>query len=114
MKEDKEMAKLKKINDILQDVVNGCTANNVREDMMVFNINYYLDPTDTNIRGIKCNRSVRIAELENTVYGIIAKNLNIDTDVVIADITIVYDSRVIKVNKEKYCYSLSTFMKSLV
>ena len=108
------ITRVKKIKDILQDVINGCTAANAREEMMVFYIKYFVNPSNTNLKGIRGSETVTITGLENAIYNIVSKNLTIDTSVAITDITMVHNGEIVKVNKESYCYSLSAFMKSLL
>lgn len=102
-----------KLNDIVQDCINGCTANNINENKMHFNINYYVNDAFGN--GTKHYCFVfRVSDLEENLYNIIRDNLSKDTDVVITDITVKCDNDIIRVNKRNYPYSLSVFMEQLL
>lgn len=102
-----------KIKNIVQDVINGCTANNADEKRMHFNINYYVNSAYG--QGHKCYLFVyKVEDLEENLYNIIRDNLSKDTDVVITDITIRHHDEIIRVNKNNYPYSLSYFMESLL
>lgn len=102
-----------KINQIVQDCINGCTANNLIEERMHFNINYYVNQVQG--QGTKYYFFVyRIQDLEEALYNIIRDNLSKDTSVVIADITVKNGDEIIRVNKYNYPYSLERFMDMLL
>lgn len=102
-----------KIKNIVQDCIDGCTAHNVNEEMMHFNINYYVN--NAHGQGTKYYCFVyKVKDLEENIYNIIRDNLTKDSDVVITDITIKHDNEIIRVNKNNYPYSLSYFMESLI
>lgn len=102
-----------KIKSIVQDCIDGCTANNAREDLMHFNINYYVN--NAYGQGTKYYCFVyKVQDLEENIYNIIRDNISKDTDVVITDITIKHNNQIIRVNKNCYPYSLNRFMESLI
>lgn len=102
-----------KIKHIVQDCIDGCTAHNVDERYMHFNINYYVN--NAHGQGTKFYLFVyKIEDLEENLYNIIRDNLSKDSDVVITDITIKHNDEIIRVNKNNYPYSLSYLMQTLV
>ncbi len=102
-----------KIKNIIQDCIEGCTANNADEKRMNFNINYYVNSAHG--QGTKYYFFVyKLEDLEESLYNIIRNNLTKDSDVVITDITIKHHGEIIRVNKNNYPYSLTYFMESLL
>lgn len=102
-----------KIKEIVQDCIDGCTANNADERRMHFNINYYVN--NAYGQGTKFYLFVyKVEDLEENLYNIIRDNLTKDSDVVITDITIKHNDEIIRVNKSNYCYSLNYLMQKLV
>ena len=102
-----------KIKTIVQDCIDGCTAHNVNEERMHFNINYYVN--NAHGQGTKYYCFVyKVRDLEENLYNIIRDNLTKDSDVVITDITIKNGDDIIRVNKNCYPYSLNYFMESLL
>lgn len=102
-----------KIKNVVQDCINGCTAHNLKEERMHFNINYYVNHAYGS--GDKYYRFVfKVSNLEENLYNIVRDNLSKDSDVVITDITIKHNNEIIRVNKHNYSYSLNDFMKSLL
>lgn len=102
-----------KIKSIVEDCINGCTAHNVNEECMHFNINYYVN----NAYGYGTKHYCfvyKVKDLEENLYNIIRDNLSKDSDVVITDITIKHNDEVIRVNKNNYPYSLNYFMETLI
>lgn len=104
-----------KFKDIVQDCINGCTAHNADENHMHFNINYYVNKYGEYGKGEKYYFFVYdINELEEALYNIVRNNINKNTDVVIADITIKHHGEIIRVNKNNYPYSLLYMMERLL
>jgi hypothetical protein len=98
-----------KIKAIVKECIDGCTANNVKEECMHYNINYYVNNATGS--GTKHYCFVyKIKDLEENLYNIIRDNISKDHDVVITDITIKFNDSIIRVNKNNYAYSLSNFM----
>lgn len=102
-----------KIKQIVQDCINGCTANNVDELRMHFNINYYVNSAHGQGKKFYCF-VYKVSDLEENLYNIIRDNLTKDNDVLITDITVKHNSDIIRVNKSNYPYSLSYFMETLM
>lgn len=102
-----------RIKKIVQDCIDGCTANNAREDRMNFNISYYVN----NAHGVGTKHYCfvyRVVDLEINLYNIIRDNISKDADVVVTDITIKINGEIVRVNRQNYAYSLSSFMESLL
>ena len=96
-----------KIKDIVTDVLNGCTANNLVEWRMRFRVNYYVNDT-------KCYCLVyKVQDLEEAIFNIIKDNLS-SGDVTIAEITVKNGNEIIRVNKHNYPYKLDYFLNMLL
>lgn len=102
-----------KIKNIVQDCIEGCTAHNVNEEYMHFNINYYVNKAYGDGEKHYCF-VYKVKDLEENLYNIIRDNLFKDSDVVITDITIKHNNEIIRVNKNNYPYSLNYFMETLI
>ena len=71
-----------KFSQIIQDVIAGCTANNIDETKVTdFVITYYVNNEKNQVGPF------RLEEIEDALYDIIAENLNYSTDVHIYKIT---------------------------
>jgi len=101
-----------KISQIVQDCVNGCTANNLIEDYMHFMINYYVNTEHGQGTKYRCF-VYNIQDLEVNLYHIIRENISPTTDVVITDITVKDSGEIIRVNPKNYSYSMDYFMDML-
>lgn len=71
-----------KFNQIIQDVIAGCTAHNIDEtEVKDFVITYYINGEKQQSKTLCLN------ELGDVLYDIVAANLNYNTDVYIYKIT---------------------------
>lgn len=96
-----------RFSQIVQDVVHGCTAHNIDETRVSdFVITYYVDGEKLQ------SRPMRLGEIENELYRIVAENLRYDRDVHIYKVT----TRTCQYGKYpnnvagNYHYSLQSFL----
>lgn len=103
---------MRKVSDIVQDCINGCTANNLKENYMHFVINYYVNTEHGQGTKYRCF-VYKVQDLELNLFNIIRENVTKDTDVVIADITVKDHGEIIRVNPDNYSYSMKYFLDML-
>ena len=98
------------LSDILLDVENGCTANNMNGTCFSYRIVCFVNE---NGAGRKFLAGTDYEGLRRTLEGIIRENLTMTNSVVIAAVTTVRDGKYVSLLSRSYGFSLDEFFRGI-
>lgn len=98
------------VSDVIRDMENGCTANNMTETCFSYRIVCFVNENGT---GRKCLADTDYYGLRKTLEGIIRENLTTTNSVVIAAATTVKDGKCVSLLSRSYGFSLDEFFRQL-